>query len=106
METTKDKETSEMIGKMTERQQIEYLKQITAEPNKPELKTEVLDYHRYFLYKKKQRESKIAPEILENREKMLQLCKKTFTPITKNIYIENLIYRPDSHIIKTSYNKK
>ena len=84
-------ESSLKLQQMSERQAILYLEKggsdILNNINS-ESRTELLDYHKYYLFKKKQREKEIPKEKLEERRRLYQLSLKEYTPIKKNIYMD------------------
>ena len=84
-------ESSLKLQQMSERQAILYLEKggsdILNNINS-ESRTELLDYHKYYLFKKKQREKELPKEKLEERRRLYQLSLKEYTPIKKNIYMD------------------
>ena len=82
-------ESSLKLHQMSERQAILYLEKGGTDllnPKNSESRTELLDYHKYYLFKKKQREKELPKEKLEERRRLYQLSLKEYTPIKKNIY--------------------
>ncbi|MCQ2818320.1 MAG: SET domain-containing protein-lysine N-methyltransferase [archaeon] len=89
MSNKQNSDNSENNPKMTERQAIKFLEKETSEPeNKREKPTEILNYHEYYLYKKKESFDKLAKEIQTQRENYRKLSLKEFTQIKKNIFID------------------
>ena len=79
------------LPQMSERQMMLYLEKGGSElldSSKAEMRTEVLDYHKYYLFKKKQREKELPKEKLEERNRLYQLSLKEYTPIKKSIYMD------------------
>ena len=79
------------LPQMSERQAILYLEKSSSNlinPLNTESRTEVLDYHKYYLFKKKQREKELPKEKLEERRRLYQLSLKEYTPIKKSIYMD------------------
>ena len=76
---------------MSERQAILYLEKRgndLIDQTNSETKNVILDYHKYFLFKKKQKELSHPKEVIEERNKLLLLSQKEYKPIKKNIYID------------------
>ena len=48
----------------------------------------LLDYHKYYLFQKKQKEKNVPKEKLEERYKLTQLSLKEYNHIKKNIYMD------------------
>ena len=77
-------ESSLKLHQMSERQAILYLEKGGTDllnPKNSESRTELLDYHKYYLFKKKQREKELPKEKLEERRRLYQLSLKEYTPI-------------------------
>ena len=92
MEEIDSKNASSLkLPQMSERQAILYLEKSSSNlinPFNSESRTEVLDYHKYYLFKKKQREKELPKEKLEERKRLYQLSLKEYTPIKKSIYMD------------------
>ena len=92
MEEIDSKNTSSLkLPQMSERQAILYLEKSSSNlinPMNGESRTELLDYHKYYLFKKKQREKELPKEKLEERKRLFQLSLKEYTPIKKSIYMD------------------
>ena len=92
MEEIDSKNASSLkLPQMSERQAILYLEKSSSNlinPFNSESRTEVLDYHKYYLFKKKQREKELSKEKLEERKRLYQLSLKEYTPIKKSIYMD------------------
>ena len=92
MEEIASKNASSLkLPQMSERQAILYLERSSSNlinPFNSEPRTEVLDYHKYYLFKKKQREKELSKEKLEERRRLYQLSLKEYTPIKKSIYMD------------------
>ena len=92
MEEIDSKNTSSLkLPQMSERQAILYLEKSSSNlinPMNGESRTELLDYHKYYLFKKKQREKELPKEKLEERKRLYQLSLKEYTPIKKSIYMD------------------
>ena len=85
------KASSIKLPQMSERQAILYLEKSSSNlinPLNGESRTELLDYHKYYLFKKKQREKELPKEKLEERKRLFQLSLKEYTPIKKSIYMD------------------
>ena len=76
---------------MSERQAILFLEkqgnELLNQAN-TEAKNVILDYHKYYLFKKKQIEQTHPKEVIEKRNKLIQLSQKEYKPIKKNIYLD------------------
>ena len=73
------KASSIKLPQMSERQAILYLEKSSSNlinPLNGESRTELLDYHKYYLFKKKQREKELPKEKLEERKRLFQLSLK------------------------------
>jgi len=84
-------ESSLRLHQMSERQAILYLEKGGSNLNNSintESRTEVIDYHKYYLFQKKQREKELPKEKLEERRRLYQLSLKEYTPIKKSIYMD------------------
>ena len=84
-------ESSFKLPQMSERQAILYFEKGGADfanSSKSEMRTEVLDYHKYYLFKKKQREKELPKEKAEERKRLHELSLKEYTPIPKSIYMD------------------
>ena len=92
MEEIDSKNASSLkLPQMSERQAILYLEKSSSNlinPFNSESRTEVLDYHKYYLFKKKQREKELPKEKLEERKRLYQLSLKEYFPIKKSIYMD------------------
>ena len=76
---------------MSERQAILFLEKSGSDiinNTKSEPRNVLLDYHKYYLFKKKQHEHELSKEILEHRKHLYQLSLKEYTPIKKSIYMD------------------
>ena len=83
--------SSYKLPQMSERQMMLYLEKGGSElldSSRAEQRTEVLDYHKYYLFKKKQREKELPKEKLEERNRLYQLSLKEYIPIKKSIYMD------------------
>ena len=79
------------MSSMSERQAILYLEKTTSNIDnnpKSEPRNILLDYHQYYLYKKKHHEQEMSKEKLEQRRKLYNLSLKEYNPIKKSIYID------------------
>jgi hypothetical protein len=79
------------ISSMSERQAILYLEKTGSNINnnsKSEPKNIILDYHKYYLFKKKRHEHEMPKEKLEYRKNLYQLSLKEYTPIKKSTYMD------------------
>ena len=56
--------------------------------SKAEPRDILLDYHKYYLFKKKQYEHEISKEKLESRKNLYQLSLKEYNPIKKSMYMD------------------
>jgi hypothetical protein len=84
-------ERNQNISSMSERQAILYLEKTGANLNnnpKSEPRNIILDYHKYYLFKKKHHEQQISKEKLEYRKNLYQMSLKEYTPIKKSIYMD------------------
>ena len=82
---------NQSIASMSERQAILYLEKVSSNINnnsKSEPRNIVLDYHKYYLFKKKHHEQKLPKEKLERRKELYQLSLKEYNQIKKNILID------------------
>ena len=78
------------ISSMSERQAIIYLEKAGSNINntKSEPRNILLDYHQYYLSKKKYHEQEMSKEKLEQRKKLYNLSLKEYNPIKKSIYMD------------------
>jgi hypothetical protein len=79
------------ISSMSERQAILYLEKASSNINnnsKSEPRNILLDYHQYYLFKKKHHEQEMPKEKLEQRRKLFNLSLKEYNPIKKSIYMD------------------
>ena len=79
------------MSSMSERQAILYLEKAStnlSNNSKSEPRDVLLDYHQYYLYKKKHHEQEISKEKLEQRKKLYNLSLKEYNPIKKSIYMD------------------
>ena len=107
---SKDKNGHE-IASMSERQAILYLEKSTSgviNNKKSEPRNIVLDYHRYYIFKKKQYEQKLSKEKLEYRKNLYKLSLKEYNQIKKSIYMDrkkNTNYSDADEICSCTPNK-
>jgi hypothetical protein len=86
------------IPSMSSRQQILYLLNKTQSQDnwEAELKEDnpedFPDFHEYFLQKKQKLRNSMPKHIIEERNKLLKMSIKEYTPIKKNIYIDRKKY--------------
>ena len=76
---------------MSERQAILYLEKSGSNLNnnsKEEPRNIILDYHKYFVFKKKHHEQQMSKEKLEYRKNLYQMSLKEYNQIKKSIYID------------------
>ena len=76
--------------KMSERQALLFLEKqgndLINQANS-EARNVILDYHKYYLFKKKQIEQSHPKEVIEERNKLTLLSQKEYKPIKKNIHM-------------------
>ena len=80
------------VSSMSERQAILFLEKTGANimaNSKSEPRNVVLDYHKYFIFKKKQCEQKIPKEKIKQRKELYQLSLKEYNCIKKSIYMDS-----------------
>ena len=85
------KGSSLKLPQMSERQAILYFGKGGNNPlnsNNAEIANQVVEYHKYWLHKKKMNENAHPKEVLEERKRLYQLSLKEYIPIKKNIYID------------------
>ena len=91
------------VSSMSERQAILYLEKTGSEivgNVKSEPRNILLDYHKYFKFKKKQLEQQLSKEKLEQRKELYQLSLKEYNLIKKSIYMDrkkNVNYNTDDN---------
>ena len=76
---------------MSERQAILFLEKTgsnISNSSKSEPRNIILDYHKYYLFKKKHHEHQMPKEKLEYRKNLYQMSLKEYTPIKKSIYMD------------------
>jgi len=89
------------VSSMSERQAILYLEKTGSEimgNTKSEPRNVLLDYDKYFNFKKKQIEQQIPKEKIEHRKELYKLSLKEYTAIKKSIYMDrkrNVNYTDD-----------
>ena len=92
MEEIDSKNASSLkLPQMSERQAILYFGKGGNNPlnsNNAEIANQVVEYHKYWLHKKKMNENAHPKEVLEERKRLYQLSLKEYIPIKKNIYID------------------
>ena len=74
------------VSSMSERQAILFLEKTGADiigNSKSEPRNVLLDYHKYFLFKKKQCEQQLPKEKLKQRKELYQQSLKEYTLIKK-----------------------
>ena len=79
------------MSSMSERQAILYLEKSGSNINnnpKEEPRNIILDYHKYFVFKKKHHEQQMSKEKLEYRKNLYQMSLKEYNPIKKSIYMD------------------
>ena len=79
------------ISSMSERQAILFLEKSNSNINnnsRSEQRNVLLDYHQYYLYKKKHHEQQLSKDIQEKRKQLYQLSLKEYTPIKKSMYMD------------------
>ena len=79
------------ISQMSERQAILFLEKKGSNINfnpKSEPRNIILDYHKYYLFKKKHHEHQLPKEIQEYRKNLYQMSLKEYTPIKKSMYMD------------------
>ena len=79
------------MSSMSERQAILYLEKAASSidnNSKSEPRNILLDYHQYYLFKKKHHEQEMSKEKLEQRRKLYNLSLKEYNPIKKSIYMD------------------
>ena len=84
-------EKSHNMSSMSERQAILYLEKSGSNINnnsKEEPRNIILDYHKYFVFKKKLHEQQMSKEKLEYRKNLYQMSLKEYNPIKKSIYMD------------------
>ena len=93
METVDKRKTQKKVDvtSMSERQSILFLEKgggkLLSNSSK-EPRNILLDYHKYYLFQKKQNEQKISKEKLERRRYLTQLSQKEYNQIKKNQYMD------------------
>jgi len=90
MEEIDSKNASSLkLPQMSERQAILYLEKSSSNlinPFNSESRTEVLDYHKYYLFKKKQREKELPKEKLEKKKTLSIKSQRIHTNKKKHLY--------------------
>jgi len=79
------------FSSMSERQAILYFEKGGSDVinnTRSEPRDVLLDYHKYFCFKKKQHEHQLPKEKLEERKRLHQLSLKEYTQIKKSIYMD------------------
>ena len=79
------------FSSMSERQAILYFEKGGSDVinnTRSEPRDVLLDYHKYFCFKKKQHEHQLSKEKLEERKRLHQLSLKEYTQIKKSIYMD------------------
>jgi hypothetical protein len=95
---------------MSSRQQILYLMNKTQGKEEWEeddnMGEELPDYHKYFLEQREKKRENMPKSVLQERQRLLKMSLKEFTPIKKNIYIDRKKYPfLEDHAMQCSCDK-
>jgi hypothetical protein len=105
-----DNSNTKIIPSMSSRQQILYLMNKTQGNEEWEdddnMSEELSDYHKYFLEQREKKRENMPKSVLQERQRLLKMSLKEFTPIKKNIYIDRKKYPfLEDHAMQCSCDK-